>query len=48
MSVYKIRHQDTLSGIAKKFGVSVSDIMKENPSIKDKHKIKAGANIFIP
>ena len=45
---YKIKSGDTLSGIAKARGTTVSKIMKMNPSIKDKNKIRAGAGLKLP
>lgn len=47
-SAYTIQRGDTLSALAKKNGVSVADIMKANPSIKDPNKIAAGASLTIP
>ena len=44
---YKIKRGDTLSGIAKKYKTTVASIMKMNPGIKDKDKIRAGAGIRI-
>ena len=37
---YKIKKNDTLSGIAKARGTTVAKIMKMNPSIKDKNKLE--------
>jgi len=45
---YKIKKGDTLSEIAMEHGVTVRDLMRANPSIKDKDKIKAGQVIKIP
>lgn len=45
---YTIQRGDTLSALAKKNGVSVADIMKANPSIKDPNRIMAGAPLNIP
>lgn len=45
---YKIVRGDTLSQIAKRFDVSVDEIMRENPNIKNKDKIYAGDTIEIP
>lgn len=39
---YTIRRGDTLSGIAKKFGTTIKQIMEDNPFIKDPNKIYAG------
>ena len=45
---YKIKKGDTLSGIAKARGTTVAKIMKMNPGIKDKNKIRAGAGLKLP
>ena len=42
---YKIKKGDTLSSIAKARGTTVAAIMKANPSIKDKNKIRLGAGL---
>ena len=44
---YKIKKNDTLSGIAKKYKTTVASIMRMNPGIKDKNKIRAGAGIRV-
>ena len=44
---YKIKSGDTLSALAKKYKTTVASIMKMNPGIKDKNKIRAGAGIRI-
>ncbi len=46
--VYVVVRGDTLSGIAKKQGVSMQAILKANPQIKDKNKIQVGQRITIP
>ena len=43
---YRVKKGDTLSEIAMEHGVTVRDLMRANPSIKD--KIKAGQVIKIP
>lgn len=48
MSAYRIRTGDTLSGIAQRYGTSVSALMSSNPSIKNKDLIYAGANLNVP
>jgi len=48
MSAYRIRYGDTLSGIAQRYGTSVSSLMKANPQIKNANLIYAGANLNIP
>ena len=39
MSAYRIRTGDTLSGIAQRYGTSVSALMKSNPSISNPNLI---------
>lgn len=41
-ATYTVKSGDTLSGIAKRFGVTVEGILKLNPSITDRNKIKVG------
>ncbi len=48
MSAYRIRTGDTLSGIAHRYGTSVSALMKSNPSISNPNLIYAGRNLSIP
>jgi len=48
VEAYTIKAGDNLSKIAKAAGVSIADIMKANPQIKDPNKIFAGAKIEIP
>lgn len=48
MSAYRIRTGDTLSGIAHRYGTSVSALMRSNPQIKNANLIYAGANLNIP
>ena len=45
-SYYKIKNGDTLSGIAKKYGTTVSNLQKLN-GIGNKHKIYAGQKIKV-
>jgi len=40
-----IQRGDTLSSLSRRSGLSVSDIMKQNPSIKDPNKIRAGGSL---
>ncbi|NBP58768.1 LysM domain-containing protein, partial [bacterium] len=47
-STYKVNAGDTLSGIAKKAGVSLSELMAENKKIKDPRKIYRNTTIKIP
>ncbi len=46
--VYTVVANDTLSKIATKFKVTVDQIMKANPTIKDPNKIAIGDQIVIP
>ena len=46
-SSYTIRRGDTLSGIARRLGTTVSKLMAMNPQIKDANKIRAGAKLNI-
>jgi len=45
---YPVKTGDTLTKISKDTGVSIEDIMKSNPAIKDRNKIYAGTNLEIP
>ena len=47
-SVYKVNAGDTLSGIAKKSGVTLSELMAANKSIKDPRKIYRNTSVKIP
>lgn len=47
-STYTIQWGDTLSKIATKYGVTVSQLMSANPSIKSASTIYAGQKITIP
>jgi len=47
-STYKVNAGDTLSGIAKKSGVSLSELMAANKKIKDPKKIYRNTSINIP
>lgn len=46
--VYNVRLNDTLSGIAVKFGVSQEEILEANPQIGDASIIYVGQDILIP
>ncbi len=48
MSAYRIRTGDTLSGIAHRYGTSVSSLMKSNPQIKNANLIYAGRTLTVP
>ena len=47
-SVYKVETGDTLSGIAKKAGVTLSELMAANKKIKDPRKIYRNTTVKIP
>lgn len=47
-SNYTIQYGDTLSGIAYRFGTTVSALMEANPYITNKNLIYAGKNLRIP
>ena len=46
--VYVVAKGDTMSKIAKKYGVTVDEIMAANPQIKNPNKIQIGDEIVIP
>lgn len=46
--VYVVAKGDTMTKIAKKFNVTVAQIMEANPTIKDPNKISLGQEIIIP
>lgn len=46
--IYNIRSGDTLSKVAKHFGITVDDIMLANPQIENRNKIFIGQNIALP
>ena len=48
MSAYRIRSGDTLSGIAQRYGTSVSALMKTNPSISNPNLIYSGRTLNVP
>jgi LysM repeat protein len=45
---HRIRWGDTLSGIAARYGTTVSALMLANPHIKNKKLIYAGKTLTIP
>ena len=46
--VYVVAKGDTMSKIAKKFGVTVDQILAANPQVKNANKIKIGDELTIP
>ncbi len=46
--VYTIKKGDTLSKIATRNGLTVDELLKANPSIKDPNKVSLGQQIIIP
>jgi len=47
LAIYVVQPGDTLTKVAEMMDVSVEDIMKSNPQIKDKNKIYPGDKIQI-
>ncbi len=45
---YQVRWGDTLSGIASRFGTTISAIVARNPQIGDRNHINAGSVLVIP
>ena len=45
---YIIQNKDTLSKVAKKFGITLAELLAANPDIKDPNKIALGQVIVIP
>jgi LysM repeat protein len=46
--VYVIKAKDTLSGVAKRFGITLAELLAANPAIKNPDKIALGQQIIIP
>jgi hypothetical protein len=46
--VYLIKEKDTLSKVAKRFGITLDELLAANPDIKDPDKISIGQQIIIP
>ena len=46
--IYIVKAGDTLSGIAKQFGITLAQLQAANPQIKDPNKIAIGDQITIP
>ena len=47
-TLYTIKHNDTLSKIAKAYGITLEELMRANPTIKNPNKISEGQQITIP
>lgn len=47
-TIYVVRRGDTLSGIARQFGITVSAILAANPSITNPNRIYVGQRLIIP
>jgi hypothetical protein len=47
-AVYTVKAGETLSGIAKRLGVTVDQIVKANPQIKNRDKVMPGDQLVIP
>jgi LysM repeat protein len=45
---YVVRSGDTLSGIARRFGLTLADVLKANPLIKDPNRIQVGQQLKLP
>jgi LysM repeat protein len=45
---YVVRSGDTLSGIARRFGLTLADILKANPLVKDPNRIQVGQQLKMP
>ena len=46
--VYVIKQKDTLSKVAKRFGITIEELLAANPEIKNPDKISIGQQIIIP
>ncbi len=46
--VHQITSTDTVWGLSRHYGCSMDDIVKANPSIKDKRLIRTGYWLYIP
>jgi len=46
--VYVIKQKDTLSKVAKQFGLTIEELLAANPDIKNPDKISIGQQIVIP
>ncbi len=45
---YLVKGGDTLTGIAKQYGLTVEKILLYNPTIKDANALRSGATIILP
>ncbi|GAA6762282.1 M23 family metallopeptidase [Thermus hydrothermalis] len=48
VEVYRVRPGDTLQGIARRFGVSVLDLVSANPSLESLDRLVAGSTLYVP
>ncbi len=48
MKTYSIKSGDTLSGISKRFGITLEEVLAVNPAITNPNLIKVGEKIKIP
>ena len=48
LSIYKVQRGDTLWGIARKQGISLSDLLTSNPNLDKNGKLDIGQEIMIP
>jgi murein DD-endopeptidase MepM/ murein hydrolase activator NlpD len=47
--LYKVKKKDTIFGIAKKYGLTIPDLMNANPEMKEAgYELKKGDTLFIP
>ena len=47
--IYTVKKKDTVFGIAKKYGLSLPELMEANPEMKQEgYMLQKGATLFIP
>lgn len=47
--IYEVKKKDTIFGIARKYDISVEELMNANPEMKDAdYKLRKGTTVFIP
>ncbi|HWI55068.1 MAG TPA: LysM domain-containing protein [Desulfobacteria bacterium] len=46
--IYKVQQGDTIVSIAKKFGVELAELIKNNPQLKNLASLVIGEEIYIP